>query len=125
MIDELLRPKYNNIKFYSHNLAGYDIVFILKTLVEFNSRTDNPSLHYKVFPIMRDEKILKLTLKQNNRSLTLLDSYCLLTSSLAKLAKDFNVKTQKSDFPYNLAVEDRLGFQLKSIMICLMKSTKF
>ena len=36
MVDELLKNKYNNIHFYCHNLHGYDIVYLLKTIEKFN-----------------------------------------------------------------------------------------
>ncbi len=32
MIEELLHPKYSNITFYCHNIGGYDVVFILKSI---------------------------------------------------------------------------------------------
>lgn len=38
LVDELLRPKYENITFYCHNLGGYDIVFILNILYKFNDK---------------------------------------------------------------------------------------
>lgn len=41
MINELLRTKYNDIKFCSHNLGGYVIVFRLKILYDFNDRLDS------------------------------------------------------------------------------------
>jgi hypothetical protein len=36
LIGELVRPKYKDITFYAHNLGGYDIVFILKVLYDYN-----------------------------------------------------------------------------------------
>lgn len=36
MIDELLRSKYQNVRFYCHNMGGYDIYFILKVLADYN-----------------------------------------------------------------------------------------
>jgi hypothetical protein len=42
MVDELLRPKYNNITFYCHNFGGFDVVFILKVLETYNeNHNDN------------------------------------------------------------------------------------
>lgn len=37
LVDQLLRPKYNDIKFYCHNLGGYDVYFILKVLCDYNT----------------------------------------------------------------------------------------
>lgn len=36
LIDELFKSKYENIIFYCHNLGGFDVVFILKVLYDYN-----------------------------------------------------------------------------------------
>jgi hypothetical protein len=42
MVDELLRPKYNNITFYCYNFGGFYVVFILKVLETYNeNHNDN------------------------------------------------------------------------------------
>jgi hypothetical protein len=62
IIDEMLRPKYERVTFYCHNLGGYDVVFILNILLEYN---DNHSEkdghghgHYKTSFVWRDNKII-------------------------------------------------------------------
>ena len=48
LINELLRPKYENIKFYCHNLANNDIVFILSVLYDYNdSNNDKYKSYFK------------------------------------------------------------------------------
>lgn len=59
-MDELLRSKYSNITFYCHNLGGYDIVFILKVLLDFNEA--NPKNKYNINSTLRDDKIIRVRL---------------------------------------------------------------
>jgi hypothetical protein len=89
MINELLRDKYSNITFYCHNLGGFDVVFILKILYDYNESVTDKELEYKISCILRDDKIIKLTIKRGKYSLTILDSYCILTNNLKDLSKDF------------------------------------
>jgi hypothetical protein len=107
MINELLRPKYNNIKFYCHNLGGYDIVFILKILNEYNENNEDK---YGINTILRDDVIIKITIRKDNHKLEIGDSYCILTSSLDKLGKDFGTNAKKSYFPYQFAIENNLFY---------------
>lgn len=93
MINELLRLKYKNITFYCHNLGGYDIVFILKILYNYNDNNKDNS--YKIQCILRDDKIIKTIITKGSNSISILDSYCMLTSSLQDLGKSFNVDTIK------------------------------
>jgi len=113
LINELLKPKYNQITFYCHNFGGYDVVFILKVILEHNDI--NPDTRYKLDIIFRDNRILsiKITQKLNGltRMLTIKDSYPLLDSSLEKLGKDFNVETLKGVFPYTFSTEDNLYYE--------------
>ena len=79
MINELVRPKYNNIKFYCHNLGGYDIIFILRILNKYNENNEDK---YDINCILRDDMIIKITIRKDNRKLVISDSYCILNSSL-------------------------------------------
>jgi len=103
LIDELLRPKYQNITFYCHNLGRYDIVFIIKVLTEYNENNLNIN-KYNLNYTFRDDKILKVTISKTNdkikRSFSLCDSYSILDSKLSHLAKTFEVDTLKGIFPY-------------------------
>jgi len=108
MVNELLRFKYNKITFYCHNLGGYDIVFILYRYNDINEDK------YKISCILRDDKIIKLTISKDKHSFTILDSYCILTDSLSRLGKNFEVETIKSIFPYKFANEDLLFYKGKT-----------
>ena len=112
LINELLKPKYDNITFYCHNFGGFDVVFILKVLLEYNdSNTDNKYLPSVIF---RDNNILSLKITHqvngNKRTLTIKDSYALLTNSLKKLGKDFQVDTLKGVFPYKFSTQENLFY---------------
>lgn len=108
MVDELLKAKYSNITFYCHNLGGFDIVFILKVLYNYN---DNHNDKYKISCILRDDKIIKVTIGKDKHSFTIMDSYCVLSDSLRKLGESFEVNTLKSRFPYDFATEDHLFYK--------------
>lgn len=108
MINELLRPKYDKITFYCHNLSGFDVVFILKVLDTYN---ENNNDKYNISPILREDKIIKITISKNNRSFTIMDSYCMLADSLNRLGKNFEVNTLKSVFPYKFSTEDHLFYK--------------
>lgn len=109
LIDELLRPKYNNITFYTHNLGGYDAVFLINVLHKYNESHEVGK--YIVTNITRDSKVIKLTIKKNENKISILDSYCLLTKSLKNLGRDFEVETQKSIFPYKFSIENHLFYE--------------
>ncbi len=106
LIDELLRSKYNKTTFYCHNLAGYDIVFILKVWVNFNESHDknyNSNLSFK----LRDNSIISFTISKAFgkviQQLTILDSYAMFNSSLRDLAKSYHTSFFKSYFPYKFS----------------------
>lgn len=111
MIDELLSSKYSNITFYCHNLGGYDVVFLLKILYNYNESIVDNDLKYKIFPLLRDNKIIKLTIKKGKYSLTILDSYCILTNNLNDLCKDFGIEIRKSVFPYKFSTQNYLNYK--------------
>ena len=90
MINELLRPKYKGITFYCHNLGGFDSVFILSTLYNYNDNNENK---FNISCILRNDKIIKISIKKDKNILIILDSYAMLPSSLSKLGKDYNVDT--------------------------------
>jgi hypothetical protein len=107
MVDELLRPKYNKISFYCHNLSGYDIVFILKILYTFNDQNIDK---YKISCILRNDKIIKVTISKGKNSFSIMDSYTMLSNSLEKLSESFEVTTKKTTFPYTFSVEKNIFF---------------
>ncbi len=111
LINELLRPKYDKITFYCHNFGGYDVIFILKIINSYNDLQTTNEKKYKLSPLLREDKVIKLTIRKDGKSLIILDSYCMLTSSLDKLGKDFGVETQKSLFPYKFSSDSHLFYK--------------
>lgn len=119
LVNEILRTKYNETKFYCHNFGGYDVVYILKTLIDYNDRIVDKELMYEMDTILRDDKILSLSIskmfksKPNKskgkregesirykHSIVICDSFALLNNKLSVLATDFQVSNQKGYFPY-------------------------
>ena len=109
LVEELLRPKYANVTFYCHNLGGYDIVFLLKTLYTYND--ENQDNKYKISTLLRDDKIIKVKISKDKKSFIILDSYAMLADKLIKLGKNFGVATIKSKFPYKFAIQDHLFYE--------------
>ncbi len=111
-IDEMLRPKYSGITFYAHNFGKFDCVFILKTLLEFNKQIiDNP---YILKTVCRDDIILKLTVKRKVEgvlhSVSMLDSYRILTEKLSDLCSKYEVEESKGYFPYDFSTKKNLSY---------------
>jgi hypothetical protein len=104
----------NNIgcSLYFHNWAGYDSILSLIPLL---------GLHVNVFsyiPIMHNGQLLSLTVFQTIKGkkkgiLTIKDSLKMIPGALAKLAKDFQVETQKDHFPHYFLVEGNLAKSLR------------
>jgi DNA polymerase elongation subunit (family B) len=89
---------YNKFTIYVHNFSNFDYYFILKIL------NNNNNIKFDSF--YKDNKLysLKLSMKVNNKihSIIFKDSYLLLSNSLRKLGKDFNVETVKGYFLIHL-----------------------
>lgn len=78
-LSSILTRKYNNYKIYFHNMAKFDIIFLLKYLVKL----------VKVNPIIHDGKIIQIDIKygpNNQYKLTFKDSYLILLRSLNELS---------------------------------------
>jgi hypothetical protein len=97
-INEMLKPKYNKAIFYTHNLGGYDVVFVLKILAEYNKKIG--ARYYNLKAILRDKRILKAEISVKNKSVTntifLVDSLALLPMSLDSLGEAFSTKFKKN-----------------------------
>jgi hypothetical protein len=49
LVSELIKPKYNYIPaFYCHNMSRYDIVFMLKTIYDYNDSLADKSKQFKL-----------------------------------------------------------------------------
>jgi hypothetical protein len=108
-LDAMLVDKYNGYTFYVHNLANYDMYFLLPALNRISKKYPN-KYKFKESLIFRDGNeiiCMKISSKIEtaNSSKTihikLVDSCKLLDSSLDKLCKTFNTEVRKTYFPYN------------------------
>lgn len=97
----MLRFKYSDIIFYIHNLGKFDIVFIIKALLEYNKWIDRKV--YKLEIIYRDNIILKLKIKKESNLVRILDSYYILINNLKNLYIKYEINIIKRDFSYKFA----------------------
>lgn len=112
----MLVPKYHNFTFYVHNLGRFDVVFLLKILLDFNLSLEKDK--YIVTPFYRDNQVLRLTVsiltkqgkKKSKINIHFVDSLNFLNSSLDKLCKDFEVETSKGIFPYSFVNKNNLNY---------------
>lgn len=103
-LKSILIRKYNGYNVYIHNMAKFDIIFLLKHLVKLGD----------VKPIIHNNRIISINLnfsKDLEYKLQFKDSYLLLLASLAKLTKGFIVKTLKSIFPFLFVNENNLNYE--------------
>ena len=82
--------KYKNYRIYLHNFSKFDGYFLIKYLAKLGYCD----------PIIHKGKIISCNFTFNDLKVTFLDSYLLLTSSLKKLCKSFNINDPKSIFPF-------------------------
>lgn len=107
-INEMLRPKYQGVTYYAHNMGKFDAVFIIKILLEYNRLNNNEE--YKLEIKKRDNYILKLKISNKSNSITLLDSYRILTDSLNELCIKYKLEIYKGYFPYDFCNEKTLFY---------------
>src|SRR5712672_2148422 len=85
--------KYNGYKVYIHNMANFDIIFLLKYIVKVAT----------LKPVIHNGRIISLTINYGNNNeyqIQFKDSYLLLLSSLIKLSQQ-NYNEYKSKFNNN------------------------
>lgn len=102
-IKSIFIPKYRNYIVYLHNFSKFDAIFLLEEL----------SKSGQINITMRSDRIISLIVenyKDSKMNLRFVDSYQLIPSSLASLAKSFNVEVQKGIFPYEFASPQTLNF---------------
>ena len=111
-IDDMLNLRNRDHVYYTHNLGGYDIVFILAALRRENEKKD--SNHYIINSKLRDGKVLKTSISVKTPSgyskVTFIDSYNLLTDNLDNLSKSFGSETTKGLLPYTFIKSDTLNY---------------
>ena len=93
----IFKRKYKGYVIYAHNFSGFDSIFIIKTL----------STICNINIIVKEGKVIELTVLFNHYTFYLRDSYLILPSSLRKLAKSFRV-SEKSHFPYSFVNNDSI-----------------
>lgn len=111
-LDDMLVPVYDKFIFYVHNLGRYDVVFIYKILLDYNSKFGDK---YILEAIYRDSQIIRLTVKLKIKDkkfikIVFVDSLNILNNSLAKLCIDYGVKTIKGIFPYSFVNKNNLKY---------------
>jgi hypothetical protein len=101
-LDSLLTLEYDGYTFYFHNLAKFDGIFLMHKL-----------LHKKLkfTTIMKeDNSIVNFVVKYKKVRITFKDSLLLLSGSLAKLGRGFQVPVTKDVFPYKFATLDNIFY---------------
>ena len=105
-ISDLLKFKYNGYKFYLHNYAKFDGIFLLNHLTKLG----------KIIPTINKGRFITVTLKfikklgSRSYSIIFRDSLQLLLGSLRKLAKCFDVEVKKGIFPHRFLNENNLDY---------------
>lgn len=86
-------------KCYFHNWGGYDAILSLAALL---------NLPYSFKPILNNGEVMSIQVFNSKKQviLSIRDSIRILPSSLAKLAKDWKVETQKDHFPHYFYLGD-------------------
>jgi hypothetical protein len=111
-IKEMLQTKYKDCIFYTHNFGGFDVLFLLKELVQYNKENNN---YFVLKCVFKDSRILKLEVsakisKTVKNKITFIDSLNLLPEKLETLGLSFNVDVTKGVFPYSFVNSDTLYY---------------
>jgi hypothetical protein len=92
-LKSILIRKYNGYKVYFHNMAKFDIIFLLKYLVKVGI----------IHPIIHNGRLISINInygENNAYQIQFKDSYLILLNSLMKLCKAFSVEDSKTIFPH-------------------------
>lgn len=103
-LKSIMLRKYNKTNVYIHNMANFDIIFLLKYLVKLGS----------VHPTIHNGRIISIDFtfgKDSEYKIHFRDSYLLLTASLKKLCESFKVEDAKSIFPHFFVNENNLDYK--------------
>lgn len=99
-LKSIMIRKYNGYNVYIHNLANFDIIFLLKYLVKLGN----------VHPVIHNGKIININFNYGDYQIQFRDSYLLLLNSLRKLCDSFKVENPKSIFPHLFVSENNLNY---------------
>lgn len=114
-LDLMLSGNYNNYTFYTHNLGGYDAVFLLKILTERNLVLGYD--YYIINTLYRDNRILKLEIKvypdtkYSFNKIVIVDSYNLLSDKLHTLSHSFGLDVVKGHFPHKFVNKNTFNYE--------------
>jgi len=102
-LKSILIRKYKGYSVYAHNLAKFDIIFLLKYLVKLGN----------INPIIHNGKIISLSLNYGENGqykIEFKDSLLLLLTSLKSLSSSFKIDESKSIFPHLFVNENNLDY---------------
>jgi hypothetical protein len=103
-LKSILIRKYKGYSVYAHNLAKFDIIFLLKYLVKLG----------KIKPIIHNGKIISLTVNYGEKGqykIEFKDSLLLLLASLKSLCESFKIEDSKSIFPHLFVNDNNLTYK--------------
>lgn len=110
--DRILTDKYTRHTWYIHNFGGFDASFIIKVLIDYNKSQKDDVYLIKV--THRKDKLLRLYVSKkigkNTYTITIVDSYNILSHSLDKLCSTFNSEVTKGIFPYKFMTNKALFY---------------
>lgn len=107
-INDMLVSKYNNYKFYVHNGGNYDFIFMTSIIKSYNNKLGNDI--FKMSTVYRNGNMLKLKISNGKYSITFIDSYNILNTSLDKLCKAFKLDVYKGTFPHKFVRSNTLNY---------------
>jgi len=102
-LKSILIRKYKGYSVYAHNLAKFDIIFLLKYLVKVGN----------INPIIHNGKIISLIINYGENGqykIEFKDSLLLLLTSLKSLCSCFKIDESKSIFPHLFVNENNLDY---------------
>jgi len=113
-IKSLMRRKYYGYHIYIHNLANFDSIFLIKSMLKINKNSDIDIIRHQgklisislTFNMKGDKK------RKGSGKIIFYDSMHILPVSLDKLSKLFSssINTQKSKFPLKFLNNPNLDY---------------
>jgi hypothetical protein len=108
LVEAALTPLFSlkkPITMYIHNGGNFDLVFLMNHFVTLKEKL---GIEFNV--IYKDGAILSLEMETKTSKIIVRDSYKMLNSSLAKLAKIFEVSEVKGAFPFDFVNADNFNY---------------
>lgn len=105
VLKTIFSKKYSGKSIYIHNSSNFDMIFLYSYIINYSETS--------VKPILKDGKFIVLDIEFGNITkykVYFKDSFLLLSSSLAKLSKSFNVNYTKDIFPHKFVNKDNLNY---------------